>query len=75
MHPAYRRRGVAGSLLAKLIEEGRRSGYRYLYADTLPAMAAALDLYRGAGFVETGPYSGRSNSRCDLSASGFVKEW
>ncbi len=55
--PAYRRRGVAGSLLAKLIEEARLSGYRSLYADTLARMSAALDLYRGVGFVEVGPYS------------------
>lgn len=54
---AYRRRGVARSLLAKLIEEARRCGYGNLYGDTLPAMASALDLYRGMGFVQTGPYS------------------
>jgi GNAT superfamily N-acetyltransferase len=53
----YRRRGIAGSLLAALIEEARRSGYRHLYGDTLTTMAQALDLYRSMGFVEVGPYS------------------
>jgi putative acetyltransferase len=55
--PAYRRRGVAGSLLAKLIEEARRSGYRNMFGDTLETMALALNLYRGMGFVEVGPYA------------------
>jgi len=57
VRPAYRRRGVAGSLLAALIEEARRSGYRDLYGDTLTTMSQALDLYRGLGFVEVGLYS------------------
>ena len=57
VRPAYRRRGVAGSLLAALIEEARRAGYRDLYGDTLTTMAQALDLYRNMGFVEVGPYS------------------
>jgi len=57
VRPAYRRRGVAGSLLAALIEETRRAGYRDLYGDTLTTMAQALDLYRNMGFVEVGPYS------------------
>ena len=55
--PAYRRRGIAGSLLGKVIEEARRSGYRALFGDTLASMASALDLYRSRGFVEVGPYS------------------
>jgi GNAT superfamily N-acetyltransferase len=55
--PGYRRRGIAASLLTKLVEEARVSGYRTLYGDTLPAMASALVLYREVGFVETGPYS------------------
>jgi GNAT superfamily N-acetyltransferase len=57
VRPAYRHRGVAGSLLAKSIGEARRAGYRDLYGDTLATMASARDLYRGMGFVETGPYS------------------
>jgi putative acetyltransferase len=57
VRPAYRRRGIAGSLLAKLTAEARRSGYRSLYGDTLATMASALDLYRSIGFVEVGPYS------------------
>ncbi len=57
VRPAYRRLGLAGSLLRKLIEEARVRGYRDLYADTLPSMTSALNLYRGMGFAEVGPYS------------------
>jgi putative acetyltransferase len=55
--PAYRQRGIASALLTRLVAEARGSGYRTLYGDTMPAMAAALVLYRRMGFVETGPYS------------------
>jgi GNAT superfamily N-acetyltransferase len=73
--PAYRRRGVAGSLLATLTEEARRSGYCDLYGDTLATMASALDLYRSMGFVEVGPYSdnptpGAIYLRLSLSTTG-----
>ena len=57
VRPAYRRLGLASSLLRRLIEEARHRGYRVLYADTLPSMTSALDLYRRMGFVEVGPYA------------------
>jgi GNAT superfamily N-acetyltransferase len=42
VHPAYRRRGLAIALLAKLIDVARAAGYRSLYGDTMPSMTAAL---------------------------------
>jgi GNAT superfamily N-acetyltransferase len=57
VRPAYRRRGVAAFLLARLIEEARRAGYRQLFGDTLGSMASALELYRRVGFAEVGPYA------------------
>ena len=57
VRPAYRRLGLAGSLLRRLIEEARLRGYRDLYADTLPSMTSPLNLYRNMGFKEAGPYS------------------
>ena len=57
VRPAFRRRGLAVSLLARLTGEARRAGYRELYGDTLVTMASALDLYRRLGFEEIGPYS------------------
>lgn len=57
VRPEYRRRGVAGFLLARLTQEARFSGYRDMYGDTLANMLPALDLYRSVGFVEVGPYA------------------
>jgi putative acetyltransferase len=57
VHPAYRRRGIAAALMTRLAHEARACGYGNLYGDTLPAMVAALDLYREKGFVEVGPYA------------------
>ena len=57
VHTAYRRCGVARSLLKELIKEARLSGYRAIYGDTLPTMDSALDLYRNIGFKEIKPYS------------------
>jgi putative acetyltransferase len=57
VHPTYRRRGIAGDLMAKLLDEARACGYRTLYGDTLPTMSAALRMYREMGFVEVDPYS------------------
>lgn len=55
--PAYRGRGLARVLLEKIVEEARQCGYVELFGDTLPAMAAAMELYRKMGFVEVAPYS------------------
>ena len=55
--PAYRGRGLARVLLEKIVEEARQCGYGELFGDTLPAMAAAMELYRRMGFVEVAPYS------------------
>jgi putative acetyltransferase len=57
VRPAWRGRGIARALMNRLTEEAREIGYRYLYADTLPAMMEALDFYRRMGFAEVGPYS------------------
>lgn len=57
VRPAFRRRGLAGYLLAELVQGARGCGYTNLYGDTLPAMQSALALYREIGFVEAGPYT------------------
>ena len=57
VRPAFRGQGVARALLARLIQEARKQGYRELYGDTLSSMEAALQLYNQLGFVEVGPYS------------------
>lgn len=55
----FRRRGIAAALLETLVRNARQCGYRTLYGDTLPSMAAALGMYRRIGFEEVGPYSTR----------------
>ena len=57
VHPTYRRRGIAGALMATLVGDARACGYRWLYGDTLPTMAATLKMYSEMGFVQVGPYS------------------
>ena len=52
-HPAHLRKGVAAALLARLIGEARRRGYRRLSLETGvgPAFEPALALYGRSGFV------------------------
>jgi len=51
---AWRRRGVAGRLLAAVIDQAREWGSERLLLEVRAGNAAALALYRGAGFVEDG---------------------
>lgn len=55
--PQFRRLGIASALLERLIHEACRTGYKYMYGDTLPSMESALQLYRRVGFQEIPPYS------------------
>jgi putative acetyltransferase len=57
VRPEHRRRGIASALLHRLIAEARGEGYAEIYADTLPTMKSALQMYSDFGFVEVGPYS------------------
>jgi GNAT superfamily N-acetyltransferase len=57
VRPSRRGSGIGLALLERLIAEARAAGYVAICADTLPSMLPALTLYRGAGFVEVGPYS------------------
>jgi len=60
MHTAqeYRGRGVAGSILARIIEVARSRSYRRLSLETgsMDAFAPARALYRRFGFVGTEPF-------------------
>ena len=49
---AFRKRGVGGAMLARLIETARARGEREV---ALSAQVHALPLYRAYGFVEEGP--------------------
>ncbi|MDP9095796.1 MAG: GNAT family N-acetyltransferase [Pseudomonadota bacterium] len=49
--PAFRGRGVAAALLARLAEDAAAAGYPRLCLETGTAQHAALRFYAGAGFV------------------------
>jgi GNAT superfamily N-acetyltransferase len=57
VRPPARGRGVAAALLAALEMEASALGYRAVRLDTGPKQVHALQLYRGAGFVEVEPYN------------------
>jgi ribosomal protein S18 acetylase RimI-like enzyme len=48
--PAGRGRGVGQALIVDIIAVAERIGFREMRLDSLPSMAAALRLYRAAGF-------------------------
>lgn len=52
--PGHRRRGVARGLLAAFEAEARRRGARRAFLEVAASNAAAIGLYRGAGYDESG---------------------
>lgn len=50
VHPAARRRGVAGALVAVAVDAARGAGAERVTADTLPTWPAAAAFWRAAGF-------------------------
>lgn len=67
VEPARQRQGIGGALLQTLEGEAAKRGARSLYLDVAEDNAAALALYRGAGFAEIsrrrGYYAGPSGPR------------
>lgn len=57
---AHRGRGAGRAILTHIIETARQRGYTRLSLETgsHPDFGAAHQLYRSAGFVETGPFAG-----------------
>lgn len=53
VEPAWRRRGLGRLLLAAVIEEARANGARLVLLEARASNAAALALYRSAGFFVT----------------------
>ncbi len=54
VHPAFRRRGIARSLLKMMLEECINEGAEFFWLEVRPSNSAAVALYRDLGFVETG---------------------
>ena len=56
VRPEGRGLGLGAALVAAILGDAGRIGYREVRLDTLPEMAAAIALYERAGFVRTAPY-------------------
>jgi putative acetyltransferase len=56
VRPAGRGRGIAKALVAALLENAQRLGYRELKLDTLAKLTEAHALYRGFGFAPVEPF-------------------
>ncbi len=54
VHPAAQRRGFGRRLLHALEDRARALGFLELTLDTTERQAAAIELYRGEGYTETG---------------------
>jgi len=54
--PEARGSGLGRTLVAAIIGEAERIGYREIWLDTLPSMTPALALYRHFGFEPIPPY-------------------
>jgi N-acetylglutamate synthase-like GNAT family acetyltransferase len=54
--PEGRGIGLGRALVAAILQEARRIGYREMYLDTLPTMTSAIALYRTAGFQSVEAY-------------------
>ncbi|HUF55414.1 MAG TPA: GNAT family N-acetyltransferase [Thermohalobaculum sp.] len=54
--PAARGLGLGRALMEAVVATAAALGYREIRLETLPTMAAAIDMYRRAGFKPVAPY-------------------
>jgi GNAT superfamily N-acetyltransferase len=66
--PEGRGAGLGERLVAAVVREAERIGYREMRLDTLPSMSGAMALYRKLGFVPNGALLRHARDRHDLHA-------
>ncbi|MBU1240283.1 ribosomal protein S18-alanine N-acetyltransferase [Myxococcota bacterium] len=54
VHPAFRREGLANSLLTYLVDVSQKAMCRLVFLEVRPSNLAALRLYESFGFVKVG---------------------
>ena len=58
VHPSFRRRGAARTLLGHVMEDARRSGAELVFLEVRPTNVEALALYKSFGFSVIGRRKG-----------------
>ncbi len=56
VRPGYRGKGIADTLVEKLLVEAKQKGYKKMVLDTLERLQPAIKLYIKHGFVNTSAY-------------------
>ena len=57
VRPSFRKMGIGGALLRRILADAREIGYRHMLLDTLPFLDQAIQMYRRAGFQEIPIYN------------------
>lgn len=57
VRPQFRNKGIAKTLVEKIISDAKETGYNNMLLDTLPFLTTAIEMYKKIGFYETGCYN------------------
>jgi putative acetyltransferase len=67
LSPAIRGKGIGRQLLSKTMESARQYGYKYMYLESLPQFAKAVNMYKKSGFGQLKHPLGDSGHRsCNI---------
>lgn len=59
---AFRGHGIGLALVQWIVAQARKAGYTRMYADTMPTMQRALEMYEAIGFKRSGAYSANATA-------------